>query len=300
MTRVSAEKTDGSRNGGKKMKPMRKCILSLFLSMLMVLGCLPLTAGAASSQTIYYESSNIRYGTAFSFKNPYGDGFPGGTHNWNSTTHVSYIHVGNGVGYCIQPGIRIGDGPGDKVEYAGGSDSSYYKKFPAALRRALGLVSLYGYPNAMTDKNAYYATQVLIWGLVIGQVDSSTFAGTNKFYTCLDEDSKKAVKPYYDSLLNQLKSHETRPSFAGASSSQAKLITLQWDSGSKRYEATVTDSNEVLSKFNFTASGLTISRKGNQLTLSSTRPVSNPISLSSDKAMPEVKVGSQLVWTSNE
>ena len=282
------------------MKPMRKRILSLFLSMLMVLGCLPLTAGAASSQTIYYESSNIRYGTAFSFKNPYGDGFPGGTHNWNSTTHVSYIHVGNGVGYCIQPGIRIGDGPGDKVEYAGGSDSSYYKKFPAALRRALGLVSLYGYPNAMTDKNAYYATQVLIWGLVIGEVDSSTFTGTNKFYTCLDEDSKKAVKPYYESLLNQLKSHETRPSFTGASSSQAKPITLQWDSGSKRYEATVTDSNEVLSQFNFTVSGLTISRKGNQLTLSSTQPVSNPISVSSDKAMPEVKVGSQLVWTSNE
>lgn len=282
------------------MKPMRKRILSLFLSMLMVLGCLPLTAGAASSQTIYYESSNIRYGTAFSFKNPYGDGFPGGTHNWNSTTHVSYIHVGNGVGYCIQPGIRIGDGPGDKVEYAGGSDSSYYKKFPAALRRALGLVSLYGYPNAMTDKNAYYATQVLIWGLVIGQVDPNDFTGTNKFYTCLDEDSKKAVKPYYESLLNQLKSHETRPSFTGASSSQAKPITLQWDSGSKRYEATVTDSNEVLSQFNFTVSGLTISRKGNQLTLSSTQPVSNPISVSSDKAMPEVKVGSQLVWTSNE
>ena len=282
------------------MKPMKKRILSLFLSMLMVLGCLPLTAGAASSQTIYYESSNIRYGTAFSFKNPYGDGFPGGTHNWNSTTHVSYIHVGNGVGYCIQPGIRIGDGPGDKVEYAGGSDSSYYKKFPAALRRALGLVSLYGYPNAMTDKNAYYATQVLIWGLVIGQVDPNDFTGTNKFYTCLDEDSKKAVKPYYESLLNQLKFHETRPSFAGASSSQAKPITLQWDSGSKRYEATVTDSNEVLSQFDFTASGLTISRKGNQLTLSSTQPVLNPISVSSDKVMPEVKVGSQLVWTSNE
>ena len=282
------------------MKPMRKCILSLFLSMLMVLGCLPLTAGAASSQTIYYESSNIRYGTAFSFKNPYGDGFPGGTHNWNSSTHVSYIHVGNGIGYCIQPGIRIGDGPGDKVEYAGGSDSSYYKKFPAALRRALGLVSLYGYPNDMTDKNAYYATQVLIWGLVIGQVDSSTFTGTNKFYTCLDEGSKKAVKPYYESLLNQLKSHETRPSFAAASSSQAKTITLQWDSGSKRYEAAVTDSNEVLSQFDFTASGLTISRKGNQLTLSSTQPVLNPISVSSDKVMPEVKVGSQLVWTSNE
>ena len=282
------------------MKPMRKRILSLFLSMLMVLGCLPFTAGAASSQAIYYESSNIRYGTAFSFKNPYGDGFPGGTHNWNSTTHVSYIHVGSGIGYCIQPGIRIGDGPGDKVEYAGGSDSGYYKKFPAALRRALGLVSLYGYPNAMTDKNAYYATQVLIWGLVIGQVDSSTFTGTNKFYTCLDEDSKKAVKPYYESLLNQLKSHETRPSFAAASSSQAKSITLQWDNGSKRYEATVTDSNEVLSQFGFTASGLTISRKGNQLILSSTQPITSPISVSSDKAMPEVKVGSPLVWTSNE
>ena len=282
------------------MKPMRKRILSLFLSMLMVLGCLPLTAGAASSQTIYYESSNIRYGTAFSFKNPYGDGFPGGTHNWNSTTHVSYIHVGSGIGYCIQPGIRIGDGPGDKVEYAGGSDSSYYKKFPAARRRALGLVSLYGYPNDMTDKNAYYATQVLIWGLVIGQVDPNDFTGTNKFYTCLDEDSKKAVKPYYESLLNQLKSHETRPSFTAASSSQAKPITLQWDNGSKRYEATVTDSNEVLSKFNFTASGLTISRKGNQLILSSTQPITSPISVSSDKAVPEVKVGSQLVWTSNE
>lgn len=123
---------------------MRKLqqFLSIVLCVTLIMACIPITADAATG-TIYYDSSNIQYGTSFSFTNPYGDGFPGGTHTWNSSTHVSYIHVNNGIGYCIQPGIRIGDGPGDKVSYQGGSSSDYYKKFSRNLQKAIELTKLY-------------------------------------------------------------------------------------------------------------------------------------------------------------
>ena len=194
------------------MKKLKR-LLAMALSVVMLLSCIPTSISAASG-TIYYDSSSIQYGTEFSFTNPYGDGFPG-AHNWNSSTHVSYIHVNDGIGYCIQPGIRIGDGPGDKVTYIGGSSTSYYSKMSEDLRAAIELAKLYGYPNKISNKNGYYATQVLIWGLIIGQVDPVDFTGTNKFYTCLNSDSKDAIKTYYDQLLNDLKNHHTVPSFAG-------------------------------------------------------------------------------------
>ena len=109
-----------------------KRLLAALLALAIFLGCLPTSISAANG-TIYYDSSNIRYGTAFSFTNPYGDGFPDGKHNWDSSTTISYIHVNDGIGYCIQPGIRIGDGPGDKVQYIGGSSTTYYSKMSCLL-----------------------------------------------------------------------------------------------------------------------------------------------------------------------
>ena len=279
------------------MKKLKR-LLAMALSVVLLLSCIAITASAATG-TIYYDSSSIQYGTAFSFKNPYGDGFPGGTHKWNSSTHISYIHVNNGIGYCIQPGIRIGDGPGDKVEYIGGSSSTYYNKMPDSVQSAIELAKLYGYPNKIGNKNGYYATQVMIWGLIIGQVDPNDYTGTNKFYTCLNTKSKNAIKSYYNQLLNDLKKHGTVPSFSSKFASQAKTIVLKWNSSNKRYETTVTDSNGVLSQFDFSLDGVKFSKSGNKLTISSTKPISTAKSASSNKKLPEVKVGSPNVWHSN-
>ena len=275
-----------------------KRLLAALLALAIFLGCLPTSISAANG-TIYYDSSNIRYGTTFSFTNPYGDGFPDGKHNWDSSTTISYIHVNDGIGYCIQPGIRIGDGPGDKVQYIGGSETDYYKKMSKNLKRAIELAKLYGYPNKIGNKNGYYATQVLIWGLIIGQVDPDDFMGTNKFYTCLNSDSKDTIKSYYDQIVNDLKNHTTIPSFSSAFISQAKTITLKWNSSNKRYETTVTDDNGILSKFDFSASGVKFSKNGNDLTISSTSSITQAKQASSEKDMPEVTVGSPNVWYSN-
>lgn len=280
------------------MKKLKR-LLAMTLSVVMLFSCTP-TSVHAATQTIYYDSSNIQYATEFSFTNPHGDGFPGGTHTWDSSTHVSYIHVDDGVGYCIQPGIRIGDGPGDKVTYIGGAETDYYTRFSRNLQKAIELAKLYGYPNKISSKNGYYATQVLIWGLIIGQVDPVDFTGTNKFYTCLSSDSKEAIKPYYDQLLDDLKSHSIIPSFASKYASQAKIITLEWNSSNKRYEAKVTDTNGILSKFDFALSGVTCTKSGNTLTLSSTKPIESAKTASSSKELPDVTVGSPNVWYSDE
>lgn len=280
------------------MKSCLKRFFLLFLSLCMLLvGCIPTTASAAETGTIYYESSHIQYGSSFTFVNPYGDGFPGGTHRWDDTTHVSRIYVNGSTGYCIQPGIRIGDGAGDEVEYSGGSDSAYYQKFPAELKQALGLVSLYGYPNAISEEAGYCATQILIWGLVIGQMDPVDFSGTNQFYTCLNKASKEEVGPSYERLLAQVKSHQVIPSFTSDSSAEAPEILMQWDPESARYVGKVEDQNGVLSSFHFSEEGLEFSQNGSVLTVSSQTPVEETV-LSFEKELPVNQQGPQLVWTS--
>ena len=69
-------------------------------------------------------------------------------------------------------------------------------------------------------------------------------------------------------MVQSVQNHATIPSFCNKSSGSAKTIELEWN-GSK-YTATLTDSNNVLSKYNFKASisGVSFSVNGNKLTVS--------------------------------
>lgn len=74
--------------------------------------------------------------------------------------------------------------------------------------------------------------------------------------------------PVYNSMVQSVQNHATIPSFCNKSSGSAKTIELEWN-GSK-YTTTLTDSNNVLSKYNFKASisGVSFSVNGNKLTVS--------------------------------
>ena len=63
---------------------------------------------------------------------------------------------------------------------------------------------------------------------------------------------RNKIFSYYNSMVQSVQNHATIPSFCNKSSGSAKTIELEWN-GSK-YTTTLTDSNNVLSKYNFKAS----------------------------------------------
>ena len=79
---------------------------------------------------------------------------------------------------------------------------------------------------------------------------------------------RNKIFSYYNSMVQSVQNHATIPSFCNKSSGSAKTIELEWN-GSK-YTTTLTDSNNVLSKYNFKASisGVNFSVNGNKLTVS--------------------------------
>ena len=62
----------------------------------------------------------------------------------------------------------------------------------------------------------------------------------------------------------------TLPSFASRRTSEAPTYELKWNEGSQRFEATLSDSNGVLSDFDFGISGYSVDKNGNSITISST------------------------------
>ena len=69
---------------------------------------------------------------------------------------------------------------------------------------------------------------------------------------------------------NTLKKYICLPSFASRRTSEAPTYELKWNEGSQRFEATLSDSNGVLSDFDFGISGYSVDKNGNSITISST------------------------------
>ena len=102
-----------------------------------------------------------------------------------------------------------------------------------------------------------YATQLLIWETVIGERDvnfnhvAASGCSNVKDVINAKHPLRNKIFSYYNSMVQSVQNHATIPSFCNKSSGSAKTIELEWN-GSK-YTTTLTDSNNVLSKYNFKA-----------------------------------------------
>ncbi len=198
--------------------------------------------------------------------------------------------------YCIQPGISLHTG--DKLTESG---STIWKKLGTAKQKAINIALLYGKPGnsknlSGTADQKWIATQLIVWEIVAGcRKTSDTYACTNnKFINGMCAGGKNAgVKTAYNQISNALKGHLTVPSFANRLKSKAKTHAMKVSSG--KYTLTLSDSNSVLSKFSFkTTSGVSVSKSGNKLTLSATKPV-DTVTFDSKKTVPTVSKSSTLV-----
>mgnify|MGYP000196565636 CR=1 FL=1 len=202
--------------------------------------------------------------------------------------HVKYVN--GAVAYCIQPGVRSDD----SSNYVQGSSGCWYN-LPAAVQSGIALALSCGYPSAeygtaYGDSNSsdiinaekWAATQAVIWDLICEYRSPYDYRswGTSPFYTCVDTSRYPTFDLWYDEIVSAMQAATDIPSFAATSSRWCDTIELTKDA-SGNYSASVTDTNGVLSDFNFSSNsgnGITFTQRGNTLTITATAEAAKNLS----------------------
>ena len=194
--------------------------------------------------------------------------------------HVKYVN--GALAYCIQPGVRSDD----SSNYVQGSSGCWYN-LPASVQSGIALALACGYPSAeygsaygdsnssdIIDAEKWAATQAIIWDLICEYRSPYDYRswGSSPFYDCVDTSRYPTFAMWYSEIVDAMQSAADIPSFAATSSRWCDTIELTKDA-SGNYSASVTDSNGVLSDFNFASNsgnGITFSQRGNTLTITAT------------------------------
>lgn len=223
-----------------------------------------------------------------------------------SSTHTNLKAIGSysgNIAYCIEPGVSLSSGQ-SMNKYA----ENYFNNITAngvisgdEIRLFIGRIMQYGYRGTISTSwrsqnesaaNSIahaYATQLLIWETVVGERDAnfnhkaSSGCSNVKDVISAKHPLRSKIMSYYNSMVSSVQKHTVVPSFCTKSSGSAKVNELEWN-GSK-YVATLTDSNGVLSNYDFKASisGVTFSTSGNKLTVSMDKAPSKEFTITASK-----------------
>ena len=90
-------------------------------------------------------------------------------------------------------------------------------------------------------------------------------------------------------------SHYTIPSFAARNQNKADTYTLKYNPDKQNYSLTLTDTNNTLANLSLSASGIKVSRSGNQYTFTSDKMITSPITVSAQKAV-NLDCDEMLIW----
>ena len=305
----------------KLFKGKGKRLLALFLSILSVVGIMPTTVFAFSpseGQTVsshygdYYVGSDGQYYYS-------ADSYSFLVYDSDGNTSVRTITAGNArkkymisdgaeerVVYCIESGISYGTSDNGYTSQSG-KNSAYFQNLPYSAQYGIMLTSVYGWqpgkgsPVPGTNADDYaVATQILLWEyqqlLRTSPQDlhanSAGIRGDNYLRTIEGRPAKQC----YDWILAQMAQHTTIPSFASGRSSSAQVHTLKYNPATKQYSLTLTDTNNTMADLKFSGgSGISVSRSGNQYTFTSSRMITNPVTLTVQKNVPGVG-NDMLIW----
>ena len=288
-----------------------KRIMSLFLAALMcvtTLAGLGTTAYAAEETDEVYLVSFPRDGDD-NYSREWGHGSHEFMNGWSTdgSRYTSVYAMGSYTGnicYCIEPGVTLKTG--DRFTKKGENfwdnyPSSYNKTItPDDIKLFIGRIMQYGYTGTIStswrsqseggDKLAHaVATQLLIWETVVGERD----ADFNKVSTggkdaileqiSADHPLRSKIMSYYNSIAASVQKHSKLPSFFAKSTGKAQSIELEWDG--EQYTATLTDKNNVLADYSFSAgtSGIRFSVNGNKLTITADKALGSTVTITAEK-----------------
>lgn len=265
-------------------------ITALLLVVAVIFGTmfsLPVSAASGDKVTITFDYCYDSTGNTIKFQqttvsNGYTVGTPG--------EELCKIFADDKEAYCIEPGHTL---------YSGNTltedGSTVWKNLGSAKQKAINLALLYGKPGSGkclsgTEDQKWVATQLIVWEFVSGcRSTSEGYKCTNtKFIDGICAGgANPGVKSVYNAISKSLANYSTVPSFASAIASKAETYEMKYTDG--KYTLKLTDSNSILSDFSFkTTSGISVSKSGNKLTLTSTSPVNDAVTFNSAKSMPSV------------
>lgn len=211
--------------------------------------------------------------------------------------------------FCIERGIPLPD----NTEYAGSADASHGDKFKRLSENQKDLLKLaltYGYPNRVglqTSKDAnacYAATQLIVWQITMGfrssatELNDKTYPMSGYSGTMTEQYTRnKYLKAYYDAILSDMARHYTRPSFTAYTPGAAQTYEMEYKNG--KYTITLTDSNNMLGDYYVSVSGgVSASVSGNTLTLSSTKPINDAVTVKLNRRVYSTNMSTGfLIWS---
>lgn len=265
-------------------------ITALLLVVAVIFGTmftLPVSAASGDKVTITFDFCYDSTGNIIKFQQTtVSDGYTVGT----PSEELCKIFADGKEAYCIEPGHTL---------YSGNtlteSASTVWKNLGSAKQKAINLALLYGKPGSGknlsgTEDQKWVATQLIVWEFVSGcrnTADGYKCTNTKFIDGICAGGANPGVKSVYNAISKSLANYLTVPSFASAIASKAETYEMKYTDG--KYTLTLTDSNSILSDFSFkTTSGISVSKSGNKLTLTSTSPVNDVVTFNSAKSMPDV------------
>lgn len=287
-----------------------KRTLSLFLSMIIgisAVSAISVTTSAATKEDVYTmelpraEDKN-QEGWGHAAKQ-YLNGWE--THETEFITVKSVESFEGPSCYCIEPGVSIhtGDTLSKKTESFWDDYPSKYNKTiePDRIKTFIGRILQYGWTGnnslewvSTNEKRAdecaqYLATQLLIWETVVGERDESfekvdaSEQGKDNIREVIKSKHplREKIFEHYRDIAEKVRQHTVVPSFAARSYAKAKTVELEWNG--KEYTATLTDSNDVLEAYSFSASGLSFSKSGKKLTITADTAPSSDVKVTIKK-----------------
>lgn len=265
-------------------------ITALLLAVAVIFGTMftfPISAASGDKVTITFDYCYDSTGNIIRYKQTtVNDGYTVGTVG----EELCKIFADGKEAYCIEPGHTL---------YSGNTltedGSTVWKNLGSAKQKAINLALLYGKPGSGkslsgTEDQKWVATQLIVWEFVSGcrSIGEGYKCTNTKFIDGICAGgANPGVKSVYNAISKSLANYSTVPSFASAIASKAETYEMKYSDG--KYTLTLTDSNSILSDFNFkTTSGISVSKSGNKLTLTSTSSVNDAVTFNSAKSMPSV------------
>lgn len=280
-----------------KTKQIFKSTLAILLAVVFILA-IPLSV-AADKITVTLDQCTDSNGNPISYAaNAYNSDGTLVCEKGAAVYKIYYtVDTAANLAYCIQPGGRLNTG-----NTLNSDNETVWKSFSDELKRSINLTLLYGLngnSNSLvgnTDEK-YIATQLIIWELIDGyrHLYKSDFTCTNSEYynaVCANGANPNVAKNY-EIIYDKLEQYRKIPSFTENNRLDAPTLILNWDGS--HYTTTVTDTNSVLDQFNFSAEGITFTRNGNQLTISTDKFIDDNAVASSRKILPEPETAANLV-----
>ena len=205
--------------------------------------------------------------------------------------------------YCVESGIDFNTG--NSYVSQNGKNSSYFRKLPTEAQFGVMMALMYGWhegkssPVTGTNTDDYaFATQTIIWEY---QQQLRTSPSDLHSANGIDADTyryslkSRPAEKCYDWILSQMASHYTIPSFAARNQSKTDTYTLKYNPDKQDYSLTLTDTNNTLANLSLSASGIKVSRSGNQYTFTSDKMITSPITVSAQKAV-NLDCDEMLIW----